>query len=195
MGDKNKSRSKGQKRNRTAKQHCQQDGGPNPKRLTTADTASARKLFRRINKAEIISLLRKDFSRLFNFLDQFMRCLECSSFTVICHVDLDSKNGFAHNVLFSCESCPWTATMETSKKVASKKCGQNAQEGNTRMVTFARSLGRGHSALENFSLFVNSPAPISKNNYRKNFQKIHMASEDVAQQSMARAAIELKESP
>ena len=208
MGDKNKSRSKGRKRKgRVAKRQSQKDDGPNPKRLATedrqetADTASARKLsvIEQENqdtddRSSVEGFILMDISILFGFVGQFMGCPECSSSTVVCHLDLGSKSGFAHNIVLSCESCPWTATMETSKKIPDSKCGQNAREVNTRMVTFARSLGRGHSALQNFSLFMNSPAPMSRKNYRKNFQKVHVASKEVARQSMAKAASELRES-
>ena len=43
------------------------------------------------------------------------------------------------------------------------------------MVSFVRSLGRGFSALQNFSLYVNSPPPMTKKNYRKLFRTIHSA--------------------
>ena len=56
-----------------------------------------------------------------------------------------------------------------------------------------RSLGRGFSAIQHFSLYVNSPPPMISNNYRKIFRTVHSASKEVALDSMRLAAKELKE--
>ncbi len=64
------------------------------------------------------------------------------------------------------------------------------KEINTRMVSFVRSIGRGHSALENFSLFLNSPAPMTVKNYKKVFRRVGEAIRNVAKDSMKKAADE-----
>ena len=61
------------------------------------------------------------------------------------------------------------------------------------MVSFIRSIGRGHSALDNFCLFVNSPPPMTKKNYRKVFKRIGSASKAVALDSMRKAATQFSE--
>ncbi|GFS00412.1 forkhead box protein K1 [Elysia marginata] len=66
------------------------------------------------------------------------------------------------------------------------------KEINVRMVTFARSLGRGHSALQKFAMHSNCPPPMTRKNYRKILMKIHRAAHEVAEESMANAAIEVK---
>ena len=61
------------------------------------------------------------------------------------------------------------------------------------MIVFIRSIGRGHSALENFLLFLNSPALMTANNYKKMLKKTHVASKQTALESMLAAASELIE--
>ncbi|GFR74750.1 hypothetical protein ElyMa_005762200 [Elysia marginata] len=58
--------------------------------------------------------------------------------------------------------------------------------------TFVRSLGLGYSALENFRLNTNCPRPMTKKCYKSTFSKIHAASKEVAEESMVRAAEEVK---
>lgn len=74
--------------------------------------------------------------------------------------------------------------------VRGKKTGHS--EVNIRMAAFVRSLGRGYSALQNFSLYLNSPPPMTKNNYRKVFREIHSATRTVALESMRNAAAEVR---
>ena len=60
------------------------------------------------------------------------------------------------------------------------------------MVSFARALGRGHCALQNFCLSLTLPAPMTSKNYKKFFRKILAASRAVAFENLAKAADEFR---
>eukprot|EP00795_Rhopilema_esculentum_P014958 gene14958-6112_t len=74
-------------------------------------------------------------------------------------------------LLLNCEACEFQSTLETSKKVEGTGSGRASNEVNLRMVSFARSIGRGYSVLENFSACLNSPQPMPKKITRKPFPK------------------------
>ena len=61
-----------------------------------------------------------------------------------------------------------------------------------RMVAFIRSLGKGYSALQKFSLYLNSPPPMAHASYRSAFSKLHKATKQVASDSMMAAAEEVR---
>ena len=67
------------------------------------------------------------------------------------------------------------------------------QEINIRTVSFIGSIGRGHSALDNFCLSINSPPPMTKKNYKKVFKRIGSASKTVALDSMRKATTQFSE--
>ena len=130
-----------------------------------------------------------DSAILFEFLSSNMRCGECGHYSVKTGFKANSKSGFSHEIEAKCENCSkWSAGFKTSR--ASSKSGHS--EINLRMVSYVRSLGRGFSALQNFSLYVNSPPPMTKNNYKKIFRTVHSASKEVALESMKSAAEELR---
>lgn len=144
-----------------------------------------------------------DIEVLNTFISSSMRCPECGEFSVSCGLDLTSKLGFCLELRFSCKDCPWREVVKTSKDVKSdldldndeemKSTKKRDKEINVRMVSFVRSLGRGHSALTKFSMHTNSPEPMTRKNYRKIFMKVHGATQIVAEESMMKAAREVKE--
>ena len=112
-----------------------------------------------------------DVKILCDFLESTMKCEDCGEKNLSCNLMVDKKDGFAHTFGVECQSCPWSTSVESSGKINAGTPGKPTREVNARMVAFIRSIGRGHSALENFSLFVNSPPPMTKKNYRHVFKK------------------------
>lgn len=132
-----------------------------------------------------------DLSLLFDFVTKNMTCPECKHYSVSCELNESGKKGYAHEICFKCANCQdWTTKLLSSKSVSD--CKSSYQDVNVRMVSFVRSLGRGYSALQNFSLHLNSPPPMTKANYMKTFKTIHSASHAVATESMQNAANEIK---
>ncbi|GFN86168.1 hypothetical protein PoB_001267400 [Plakobranchus ocellatus] len=108
--------------------------------------------------------------------------------------------GFCLDLQFRETNCPWKEIVRTSKDVVVKEedddgASRNGKERenkiNLRMVLFARSIGRRHGALTKFSMQVNSPAPMTRKNFRNTFMKMHAAVQEVAEESMMKAAKEL----
>lgn len=128
---------------------------------------------------------------LFNFITSNMRCDKCCHYSLSCGLKEKSKSGFGHEIEVKCCNCD---NWEVSFKTSGEGTRSGHSEVNLRMVAFVRSLGRGFSALENFSLYVNTPPPMTQNNYKKIFRSIHSASKDVALESMNCAAAELRKS-
>ena len=206
MGDGNKSRGRKRKR-RVAqdqfrpKRQCvgneQQDADGDS---SAGTSASQRKLnYHQMDKILCPSkdqvkqgFILLDASNLFEFLEEVMRCPECMGKGISCSIVLDKKTGFNHFLDISCRNCHFQSGFETSKKIESKGSGRAMNEVNLRMVSFVRSFGRGYSVLENFSLFLNSPSPMTKRNYKKIFRKLLCANKEVAKESMERAAMEVK---
>ena len=121
---------------------------------------------------------------LFDFFISNMICLECKHYFVTCEMDDSAKNGFAYDIKIKCTNCrDWSTKLCTSK---SDNSGH--KEINVRMVSFVRSIGRGHSALENFSMYVNMPQPMTYPSYKNIFNKVHAVSKEVATESMVASA-------
>ena len=133
-----------------------------------------------------------DASNLFEVLEEVMRCPECMGKGISCRIVLDKTTGFNHFLDIRCRNCHFQSGFETSKKIESKGSGQGMSEVNLRLVLFVRSFGRCYSVLENFSLLLKSPSPITKRTYKKIFRKLLCANNEVAKDSMERAAMEVK---
>ena len=129
-----------------------------------------------------------------DFISNFMRCYDCADYTLRCELSLDSKQGFYHELCIFCTSCGWQSSLKTSEEVVDPNHPRSkAKEINLRMTAFIRSLGKGHSALENFSQYVNSPAPMNQKAYRSILLNLHRASKETAEESMKKAAEEIIE--
>ena len=83
-----------------------------------------------------------------------------------CGINLDKKLGFCNTLEVECSTSHFTKDLDSYRSVANESSGKPVKESNIRMISFIRSIGRGHSALDNFSLFVNSPPPMTKSNYK-----------------------------
>ncbi|KAK3776186.1 hypothetical protein RRG08_063729 [Elysia crispata] len=129
-----------------------------------------------------------------NFISSHMRCLECCEFSIYCQLLDDKKDGFCHKILFRCSSvdCGWS-TIFTSSDEVKEGNGAGCKEINLRMASFARSIGRGWGALNNFSSYVNCPPPMSQSAYQNILKKVHSSSKLVAIESMKEAAEEVRE--
>ncbi|KAK3748587.1 hypothetical protein RRG08_011669 [Elysia crispata] len=159
------------------------------------ESASARKI--RNNNVDLdVQESNGDISKAFilmnaeilcSFFRTTMRCYDCGELGITCELS-DMKHGFYYELLLNCDKCNWCSKVQSSHQSTSN----GHKEINLRMVSFVRSLGLGYSALENFSLYTNCPRPMSKKCYQSTFSKIHAASKEVAEESMVRAAEEVK---
>ena len=112
------------------------------------------------------------------FLEENFLCPGCKQKSIRCAVNLDKKLGFCNTLETECSSCSFKKDIDSSGSVDDKLTGRPMKEINIRMVPFICSTGRGHNALDNFCLFINSPPPMTKKNYRKVFKRIGSASKD-----------------
>ncbi len=211
MGDKSKYRAARRRRKRkfTGNQHAKSDNsaqkkdGLNQNFPSTSDcsfvSASARKIGdKELGKAtEVRNYVNEgfvliDISLLCAFISSSMKCEDCDEKSLACSLDISKRVGFANSIHVYCQECSWCRDWSTSKDVKKGKAGRATKEVNLRMVCFARSIGRGHSALENFALALNSPPPMTKKSYRSLFRKVHASSKSVAIKSMKRAASDFK---
>ena len=140
-----------------------------------------------------------DSTVLNEFISRSMRCPECAEFMMNCNIDSSSKLGFCLNLEFKCKNCTWKEVLKTPREVSSTEekdrssaSAREEKEINVRMVSFVKSLGRGHGALVKFASHVNTPAPMTRKSYRKLLMQVHAATQEVAEESMIRAAIEVK---
>ena len=99
-----------------------------------------------------------DSGILFEFLSPNVRCGESDHYSVTNAFKNSSKNGFCHEIELKYQNCSvWSTGFKTNR--ASSKSGHS--EIDLTMVIYVRSLGRGFSALQHFSLYVNSPPPMT----------------------------------
>ena len=185
MGDKSKHR-KSRKRSRkqaSIQRRRKQDGGSRNELDANDYSSSASK--RKISTPDAQTIpqtsdsveegfILVNFKLLSDFICRNIQCADCSKpNTVTCHLNLLAKMGFAHKIQVRCTECPWSTGFDSSNSLQPGISGGTpVKEINTRMVCFVRSIGRGYSALENFSLFLNSPPPMTSKNYRMVFQRV-----------------------
>lgn len=139
------------------------------------------------DSVDLHSFILMNAQILCSFLEMNMRCVECCEFSLRCELS-SKKQGFFHEIIIRCSSCEWESSIESSGESSTN----GHKEVNLRMVSFVRSIGKGYSALEKFSLYTNSPRPMTKNCYRRTFNKIHSACKEVAEESMKGAVEEVK---
>jgi hypothetical protein len=84
--------------------------------------------------------------------------------------------------------CPQFNSSKKTERTEIVKGKKTTFEVNSRMVSFVRGIGKGHTALETFSKHLNSPPPMTAANYSKLFKRQHAASKAVATESMKAAA-------
>lgn len=135
-----------------------------------------------------------DVAILCEYFSRSAVCNECEE-PVRCGIKLDDSQGFAHEFVSYCESCECkTVLFNSSKRTTGTEIAKGKKtpfEINSRMVSFARAIGKGHTALETFSKHLNSPSPMTAANYKKLFKRQHAASKAVTAESMKAAATEV----
>ena len=207
MGDKKRSgrRKKRQLGGVCAKQ-TNQDGSPHGLNVDNDlnVSASSRKLDGGLKGSDIDpntvqtfqeGFILLDVDILVDFLSRTVLCTECTC-SVQCYVEVDSSQGFAHDIVARCEACHSEQLLFTTSKrcmntdvVRGKK---TPMEVNARMVAFTRAIGKGHTALEVFAKYLNSPQALAYTSYKKLFMKQLAAAKTVAVDSMKAAAAEVK---
>ncbi|KAK6964814.1 forkhead box protein k1 [Biomphalaria glabrata] len=130
-----------------------------------------------------------------NFLASYLLiCPKCFNYSLNLFLNESARIGFCQELIVKCTSadCSFEESFRSSKE---NRDGQKRgfREINLRMVSFVRSIGPGHSALLNFCQHTNSPPPISETSYQSVMHTIGLASKKVAEESMEKAAREVKE--
>ena len=205
MGDKHSRRASGRSKKRKTptsggrrKLTKNQDGGAHRSSKTSASAAKiASKEHSHDSNNESTDAqegyILFDVKNICEFVNSYVKCEDCLG-TVDCYLDPASRRGFHNKLCVQCSECPWNKTIDNSKVVRTKGThGRCSSEVNIRMVQYVRSIGRGYSALNNFSLYLNSPAPMTRRNYSKLIQHVHRASKTVFEESVNSAAKELKD--
>ena len=117
---------------------------------------------------------------------QSLSCPECTTISLVLKDDLTAKNGFANHFILSCKECLWSKEFFTSKKV------KGSFEVNKRFVYGMRCIGTGFAGAKKFCSVMNIPSMPTRKNYDKLNKSLKTAVFDVAQESMTRAGLEVK---
>lgn len=137
-----------------------------------------------------------DVDILCEYLSRTAVCGECAE-PVVCGIKLAGSQGFAHEFVAYCEQCDSEKVLFNTSKRSTKtdiiKGTKSPFEVNSRMVSFTRAIGKGHTALGTFSKHLNSPSPMTAANYKKLLKRQHAASKSVAIESMKAAANDMLE--
>ncbi|XP_074656686.1 uncharacterized protein LOC141909901 [Tubulanus polymorphus] len=192
-------------KNRGKKRHYwgnvkKQDGGPqstnqevNGTPASTSKISRNREQYPSVNDNELTKEAYVLFSvkNLCDFIENNTVCKSCQK-TVKCDLDLSRRMGFYHKLFIRCTECPVTFYLPSSENTMISKT-KSPKEINGRKVGFARSIGRGWSALKKFAVHPNSPPGLSRPAYATIFRHLHTASKSVAQESIHQAADELRQ--
>ncbi|GFO14006.1 forkhead box protein k1 [Plakobranchus ocellatus] len=124
-----------------------------------------------------------------------LRCGECKEHTLQLDFDDSDRDGFCHQIKVFCTSadCMWQSSFKTSSEIRKGSETRGHKEVKIRMVSFARSIGRGHFTLVNFSQHLNSPPPLTLPAYTTIASKVGDASREVGEESMIKAALEVRQ--
>ena len=136
-----------------------------------------------------------DTGILFEFLSTHFSCEECQQYTLSCELSTE-QCGFSHNIDLECTNCKeYKTNFKTSGFSSEGEICHKHKEVNMRMIAFTRSIGKGYNTLQNFSLYMNSPSPMTYTSYRSAYKKLHQATREVAVESMKTAAEKVRSNP
>ena len=117
-----------------------------------------------------------------------LRCAECGNFQVTLMENHFERKGCASSLRLLCENCGWKLEFNTSKKQT------KSFEVNRRLVYAMRLLGKGHSGAKRFCTLMNMPPPPTARAYAKSSRTIGKNIKKIAENSMSKAANEIRES-
>ena len=103
------------------------------------------------------------------------------------HENFSKKKGFASLLLIKCE-CGFEKEFYSSQPAIAK-----THDINRRIIYTMRSIGQGYSSIQKFTALMNMPQPMTQKNYDRSVKIISEVVQDVAEETMADAATELKE--
>ena len=117
----------------------------------------------------------------------FLCCPNCKSSGLMLHENFSKKKGFASLLLIKCE-CGFEKEFYSSQPASAK-----THDINRRIIYTMRSIGQGYSSIQKFTALMNMPQPMTQKNYDRSVKVISEVVQDVAEETMADAATELKE--
>ena len=132
-----------------------------------------------------------DIGRLCDFLNQNMKCSICGNH-LRTFVDQSLSDGFANQVFGECEVCESMHQMFTT----SGRCSEYSSnctpfEVNMRMMSYVRSISKGHNAMDKFATHLNMPHSLSQKAYDRLSNHLHNSARQVAMDSICKAAQDL----
>ena len=117
----------------------------------------------------------------------FLCCPNCKGSGLMLHENFSKKKGFASLLLIKCE-CGFEKEFYSSQPASAK-----THDINRRIIYTMRSIGQGYSLIQKFTALMNMPQPMTQKNYDRSVKIIYEVVQDVAEETMADAATELKE--
>ena len=140
-----------------------------------------------------------NFNLLINFgvlkgiIDDTFKCPECNE-SVSTRTDKTRKRGCSLCIELKCRSCFWKKDFFTSPSVEQPSSpGKSGFEINLRFVMAFREIGKGHEAMKNFCQCLNLPSPMAYNAYQAINEKLLVAYEKVAEDSMLSECARIRE--
>ena len=113
-------------------------------------------------------------------------CPDCQSGNLKLCENFNRKMGFASLLIVKCSQCNFKKDFYTSKPV------EKSYDINPRVIYAMRNIGQGHASIKKFTALMNMPPPMTVKNYDRAVSKITKIVVDVAEETMAEAAHELK---
>lgn len=110
-----------------------------------------------------------DKKNLTNLLSIFP-CKNCLQETL--EVKLNNLKGYAHTLSVRCTNCDFESACQTSEQMSKKESTRGAFDVNRRVVNAFSSMGKGHRALELFSIGLNMK-PLSFTSYAWHIYALH----------------------
>ena len=121
------------------------------------------------------------------------RCPDCAASVNIEHL-IDNKMGFVQFFKLSCVDCSWTIKFCSSKECGKieQVSGRKGYDINRRTIIAFRENGLGFTSMESFCCCMNMPPPMAKTTFDDISCGIHNAYVETSQESMSKAAEEVR---
>ena len=119
-----------------------------------------------------------------------LACPLCQSRTLKLHEQFDQKMGFASLLRIHCEEryCDFKEELYSSNSV------KKTFDINRRIIYAMRNIGQGHASIKKFTALMNMPSPMTVKNYDQSVKTMTKVVVEVAEETMADAAHNLKSS-
>ena len=184
--------SAGQNKEKNSDENTGRNGPKQPCTEQASDTPRRRARKEFLGSEDHFNILIS-FGILKSIVDGTSRCPECNE-SVSTSTNMARKHGCSLCIEIKCRSCSWKKEFFTSPVVEQPNSpGKSGFEINLRFVMAFREIGKGHEAMKTFCQCLNLPCAMAYNSYQAINEKLLVAYEKVAEESISSECAKIRE--